>query len=216
MMKVIGYYTEHTPYADEALALRRNLDAFAIEHDIRGVPNLGSWLANTSYKSRFVQEMLAASPGQPLVYLDVDAEILSPPTLLHDLAIQGSCDIAAAKFGGHELLSGTLYLGGTPKLDEVVAEWVALCTRYPKTFPGGLLNYHPHGSEAWDQRMLQLAINRVADVRFVELPPGYTFIHDLSRERYPDTNPVILHTCASRRYRDGINDGSLGKVPAAV
>lgn len=203
----IAYFTRDTPYEGEAAQLRANLDKFGLPNDIRGVPNMGSWQRNTQFKARFVQSILAEYPGRPCVYLDVDAEVVQTPTLFDDLP----CDIAAAKFGGHELLSGTLYLGATPKLNEIVATWVALCEEYPEKFPAGLLNYHPGGGDAWDQRLLQIAINRTAGTHFVELPPAYTFIYDLSKERYPDVSPVIIHWAASRKYRDGINEGAYTK-----
>lgn len=200
----IAYYTVNTPYQDEAAKLRTNLEAMGLEVEMTAFSSLGSWQKNTQLKSRFVRDRIVAHRVRPLVYLDVDAEVLSPPTLLDELA-ETDCDIAAAKFGGHELLSGTVYFGAGPKVLEVVDRWVALCDQYPERIPGGLLPHFPRGDLAWDQRLLDVAIRQTPGVNFVELPPSYTFIFDLSRDRYPDVEPIILHSAASRRYRDAVN-----------
>lgn len=198
-MLFIAYYTRNTPYEQEAVALRASLDALGLWYDIRGVDSLGSWQKNTQYKARFVREMLNTHLG-PMTYIDVDALVLQPPVLLDTL----DCDIAAAKFGGHELLSGTVYFGNTPKSRETVDRWIALCEQYPDRFPGGLLPHFPSGGLAWDQRMLDIAI-RQTGAGFVELPPEYTYIVELSQKRYPGVQPVILHTRGSLRFKAQID-----------
>jgi hypothetical protein len=195
---IVGYYTTGTPYEAEAHTLALNLDLLELNYHIKAVPNLGSWQKNTQYKAHFVKEMLLAHSGEPLIYLDVDAEIKSTPIFLGNL----KCDIAFHRFRGHELLSGTLYLGNTPKLMEVVDNWIALCAQYPERFPAGMLNHYPRGDIAWDQRMLDVAINRTCGVTAIILPPEYTFISDMSEKWYPGVKPIILHTAASRRYRE--------------
>lgn len=202
-MKFIGYYTvggkDGDPYKAEADELRASLNQHNLPHDIRPYPSKGSWQANTQLKAQVVKDFLNDYPGQPLVYLDVDAKVLQRPVLLFDL----HCDIAAAKHGGHELLSGTVYFGGSPACREVVDRWIAFCQKYPTRMPGGLLPHFPKEDHAWDQRMLDLAI-RNTDCKFVELPMAYTYIQNLSEAKYPDVKPIILHTAASRRYRDHV------------
>ena len=197
---IVGYYTTGTPYEKDADILRKNLDAFSIPHDIREVPNLGSWQKNTQFKSRFIQQMLQEITG-PFTYLDVDAEIQSQPVLLDGL----SCDIAAHKFCGHELLSGTVFFGNTPKCREVVERWVKLCIEFPDSFPAGFLSYHPKGGRAWDQRLLCKAIESTPGISFFDLPPEYCYIHDLSKKQYPGVVPVIMHLTASRLYKSVVN-----------
>ncbi len=197
MPRFVAYFTEDTPYAHEAELLRESFDALGLSYWIVGIKSLGNWQANTQYKSRFIRDMLAAHPDQPLVYIDVDALVLQRPTLFESL----DCDVAAAKLGGWELLSGTVYFGGTPKCREIVDRWGALCEQYPQTFPGGLLPHFPGGEVAWDQRMLDLAIRQTEGVRFVELPPAYTYIDGLSTDKYPGVQSVIRHTRGSMRLR---------------
>lgn len=214
-MLIVGYYTENTPYVDEANRLRANLDRMGLRHDFREVPNLGSWQKNTQYKSHFVEDMLIEHAPHPIVYCDVDAEFRHCPTLLFKLPASG-IDIAACKHGGHELLSGTVFFSNSECCMQVVARWQQLCHTYPERFPGGLLPHFPKGDIAWDQRMLDLAIRQLikenVPVNFQVMPPEYCFIFDISAAKYPEINdPIIVHTAASRAYKKHINSG--GKLP---
>lgn len=200
---VIGYYTVNTPYEQEAETLKVSLDALQYEHDIRGVPNLGSWQKNTQYKANFVRGMLEEYAPRPCLYLDVDAVMVSPPVILDTL----DCDIAAVHFGKTtELLSGTVYWGNTAMCRLVVDRWLALNERYPKTLPDH--------REAWDQRTLDMAIRETPACRFVELPQEYTWITELTQRQIPGLTPVIMHTRGALRWKRQINARGLsGQAP---
>ena len=149
-VRFFAYFTTGTPYEQEAAELVKCLEQWELNYDVIPVPSLGSWQRNTQLKSKVVQKYLKDHPHQPAVYVDVDAKILQRPTLFNTL----TCDIAATRFGGRELLSGTVYFGGTAKTVEVVDRWVGLCEQYPENFPAGLLPDFKHGGPAWDQRMV--------------------------------------------------------------
>jgi hypothetical protein len=55
-------------YAAEAAGLVETLDAFALRHDVVGVPSLGSWVANCGQKASFLLGMRRKWPGVPLVW----------------------------------------------------------------------------------------------------------------------------------------------------
>ncbi len=194
-MKFVGFYTEGDRYETEAETLRLSLKALGLPHELRGIKSLGTWQRNTQYKARFVRDMIAASPSQPIVYLDVDALVVHPPALFNEL----QADVAATIFSGGELLGGTIYFGGTAKATEVADRWLSLCKQYPEKIPPGRFSRYPRGTLAWDQRLLHMAIQETPDARFVELPPSYCYIIDMSRQRHPDAEPVILHTRGSLR-----------------
>lgn len=200
-MLIVGYFTPGV-YADMAARLRVNLDRFGLAHDLQEVPEQGSWIANCAYKSRFVKSMLEKH-RKPIVQLDVDAEIREYPTLLNDL---NGCDVAASRFNGNELLSGTVYFSASATCMAVVDRWIELCAMYPTMIPPGVLSYHPKGTDAWDQRLLWLAIVQTPNVHFTDLPPSYCYIeHDnLTKTRYPDALPVIAHQCASYNHPDKV------------
>ena len=191
---VIAYYTVDTPYEGEAEVLKASLETTGYGYDVRGVPNQGSWQKNTQLKARFVQHMLQAYPGRPLLYLDVDAVMVQPPVLLDNLKE----DIAAVHFANTtELLSGTVWFGGTTQCCRVVQKWIHINEQYPVTLPDG--------REAWDQRTLEMAIKRVTGVRFLELPQEYTWIVELTQRRCPGLSPIIMHTRGAKRFKRKIN-----------
>jgi hypothetical protein len=191
---VIAYYTVDTPYEGEAEVLKLSLESMGYSYLVCGVPNLGSWQKNTQMKAEFISLMLEEMPGQPLLYLDVDAIMVQAPLLLDGL----QTDVAAVHFAGRsELLSGTLFLGGTPLCGQVVQRWRHLNGQYPDTLP--------NGKPAWDQRTLAMAIKGTPGVKFVELPQEYTWITELTQKHQPGLAPVILHTRGAKRFKRLIN-----------
>lgn len=193
---MIAYYTRDTPYEGEAEVLRLSLESMEYSYLICEVPNLGSWQRNTQFKAPFIQQILGEHPGQPLLYLDVDAVMLQPPSLLDNL----KADIAAVHFAkpGGELLTGTLWLGNTVQCGRIVKKWIHFNILYPDTLP--------NGRAAWDQRTLAWAIKQVRGVNFVELPQEYTYIVELTQRRCPNLNPVILHTRGAKRFRNIVDN----------
>jgi len=193
---VIAYYTVDTPYEAEAEVLKLSLESVGYSYQICAIPNLGSWQKNTQYKAIFIQCMLEKNDGRPLLYLDVDAVMVQHAALLDDL----KADIAAVHFAyiDSNLLSGTLYLGNTIQCKRAVQKWIHINKQYPETLP--------NGREAWDQRTLQMAIDRIKGFNFVELPQNYTWIVELTQKRCPDiTNPIIMHTRGAKRFKHAIN-----------
>ena len=191
---VIAYFTAQTPYQHEAEMLRLSLESMEWGWWICGVKNLGSWQKNTQMKSQFIKHALETFPGEPLLYLDVDSVMMRSPELLDDI----KADMGAVHFvHKNELLSGTLFLGNTPKCHEAVDQWICLNEMYPETLP--------NGQPAWDQRTLQMAIDKTEGINFQELPQGYTYISELSKRHCPDIHPVILHTRAAFRFKRGRN-----------
>ena len=201
--KVVAFYTIGTPYEGEAEVLKDSLESFEYSYLVCGIPNLGTWQKNTQFKGVFIQEMLKEHPGQPLLYLDVDAIMQKEPVVLDNL----DADIAAVHhlskeqngqiILGQELLSGTVFFGNTKACKDVVDQWVLINERYPEKLP--------NGKEAWDQRTLQMAIHQVKSCRFVELPQGYTWISELTPKRSKNVEQFIVHTRGARRFKNLIN-----------
>jgi hypothetical protein len=182
----VGYYTPG-PYEDDALKLFSTLEELKLEHDFIRIAPTGTWQQITQKKAQVVRDALAKHAGRAVIYLDVDCLVLKDPKRFREL----ECDVAAAIFGGCELLSGTVYFGPTAKAREVVEAWIALNQKYPTVLP--------NGQEAWDQRTLNMAIKDSGCI-FEQLPHSYTYMEGLSEERYPEVQPVILHTRGSLRH----------------
>lgn len=181
----VGYYTEGA-YERDAIGLIEALNALELPHEFIKIESGSTWQQITQRKALIIQEAMCRHPDRPLVYLDVDCLVIKRPTVFDTL----KCDVAASMFGG-VLLSGTLYFGPTAAAKQVVADWITLNKKYPVTLP--------NGSEAWDQRTLQMVLDKKA-ASFVSLPPEYTYMIGLSQIKYPDVNPIILHTRGSLRH----------------
>lgn len=166
-------------YAEEAAGLVKTLDAFGLPHDVRELPDAGTWEMNCGRKASFLLSMRQRHPGKPLVWLDADARVIRPPTLFDEL----TCDFAAHWKDGDELLSGTMFIGATEAAGELLEMWRIECEQNPTE---------------WDQRALQRIINREPARWSIErLPASYTAIFDAGMSE----NPVIEHRQASRRLK---------------
>ena len=188
----ISYYTKNTGYEEEAKRLIGSLRRFNLEHDVEGVPNLGSWQKNTQYKAEFIKRMLLKHK-RAVVFIDADAMLRSYPFLFRDF----DADVAAhlrdyAQFPisrrheGKELLSGTLYIDYNERTLPLVDKWIALNRQNPTV---------------WEQKNLQAALEDF-EGEFKELPAEYCKIYDTMKVIQ---NPVVEHFQASRRLRHEVN-----------
>lgn len=176
------FYTVGSPYEQEAEKCIETLDKFRLPRLVHGVESRGSWEKNTQIKAEVIRDTLLAHPG-PVVYIDADARVENDPVLLDQI----ECDVAFHYFRGVELLSGTLFLGNTPRCRSLVDEWIAENQRFPGQ---------------WDQKTLQLVVERHKDIDWLLLPEEYVYIDKLAHTKKP---PVIRHLQASRQYKKAIN-----------
>jgi len=182
---VVAYYTEGTMYEDYVPILKESLEKFNIPYDIQAVPNLGSWLENTSYKPTFIKEMLQKH-HHDIVYTDIDSVFMQYPTLFDEMPLGTIIGVHLYDRSLYlpfrkreEVLSGTIFFKSHPKALEIVEQWEEECTIYIRE---------------WDQRTLQ----RVLNGQFYPLPANYCVIFDVMADV---ENPVIVHSQASRKVR---------------
>jgi hypothetical protein len=192
---IISFYTINTPYENEAKKLVESLHKLNVSYDVVGVPNLGSWQANTRYKAKFVEDMLEKHIGKSLVYVDSDAIVHSNPILFETL----NCDVAVRwqdfRWIKNECLSGTIYLANNEKTRELCKRWQITNHRegpHAKTF------------EQWNLGKVIEAMRNEGKIKDVNLPPEYTMIFDSMRSMYPNIKPVIEHFQASRKLRNKV------------
>jgi hypothetical protein len=145
--------------------------------------NRGTWARNCSAKSEYIARLMDEYPERPIVWIDSDGRVRQYPELFDEL----DCDFAFHRKGGVELLSGTLYIGPTDEARAFIGEWVKECKANPERF---------------DQRSLDIVVQRSTGVRFELLPATYCQIFDSMRHV---GTPVIEHMQASRRLRQVIN-----------
>lgn len=190
---IVSYYTLNTPYEQIIINLRNSLNKFNLSHDLRGVPDLGSWEANTHFKATFLKSIMVVYPNAPLLYVDADAVFNSIPVDLFNI----KCDIGVRyqdfPWRKHECLSGTILLHHTPNTYKLIEKWIEINSQI-----GGQPGEKP---DELEQRNLDRAIKQIPDLIVFQLPPEYVFIFDHMKKLYPNTKPIIEHFQASRKYR---------------
>lgn len=200
-MIVTAYWTKGTPYEAEAAALRETLEEFGLRHDIRSYPHPGNWTLANLLSAQHIRAVREDWPNEPILYLDADARVLAPPTLVEGLALAG---YDAAFFfisdGGsvsippnsEALCSGTTWWSASPAATAMLDAWVAL-------------NRLPEERRGCDQLNLEAIVRWVETnplVKIFRLRPEYCWIDDISARLYPKAGEVVIrHTQASRRYK---------------
>lgn len=186
MTLLVSYYTAGTGYQREAEGLHDSCERHGVEHRIKEVPNLGSWMKNTQYKPTFLLEVLEELQ-KPILWVDADARVQQPFEIPF---AEDDYDFAAHWRAGKELLSGTLWFNYTEPAIMLLRLWKERCG---------------HGRQTLDQRILSECVPEIPSLRIYRLPPEYTFIFDIMRRALPNVKPIIEHFQASRKYRRTIN-----------
>jgi hypothetical protein len=185
------FLTFYTPdYEDCALELGRDCQRLGVDFKMTVMEHkFQNWMEATYYKAFFVKaalgEIRVSGEYDSVVWMDADARMRSKPSLFYTLD-SAQCDMAAHRFNGRELLSGTVWFASNAKCREVVDLW---CT------------YNSGEISCLEQKNLAHAIHDTADVRFQGLPPEYCYIFDLSKRLHPNAVPVIEHFQRSRETR---------------
>ena len=180
----VSYYTLNG-YQVEKKMLIRSLRTFGLQYEVDQIEDLGSWQANTQYKAQFILEKLDKHTGSPVVFVDVDAEIIRYPAVFCDLDKQS--DIACHWRNGRELLSGTLFVANSNATRTLLDNWIELNNANMFT---------------WEQRNLQQLLENSLDINMARLGPEYCFIFDSMFKDNPGVAPVIEHFQASRYLKN--------------
>jgi len=197
-MIIVSFYTIGTPYEQEAAKLKASLAALAItNYDILGVPDKGSWNANTKCKP-FVILRAMNRYDTDVLFVDADATFEQVP------AVDPDADLAAhvmdKQFWGQDtrrraysLMSGTLWFANSDPARDLLTAWQNENRLEPKR---------------WDQHNLETVIGfdpRTKAVggpwRLAELPCQYCAI-DKTMTGINDA--VIRHHQASRKLKGKI------------
>lgn len=189
--KVVSFFTIGSPYEKEIQNLKESLVRLNVPHDIRGIESLGSWENNTKHKPVFIKQMLDMH-NHPIVWLDGDSVVKTYPHLFHsidtDIAIYYKTTGPVAKrFGGHELITATIYFDNNYKTAALLDMWIEEQERL---------------GQPEVQIIEQRALQRVIPVwrerhhgTISILPQSYCRIFDAEED-----NRVIVQNQASRRF----------------
>jgi hypothetical protein len=180
---VVSYYTDE--YKSNAESLKQTmedvgLDTTHIEHR----DSLDSWEKNCQQKANYILDKLNELDTDVL-WVDADARFQHYPTLLDILP--KVTDIAVNYRDGR-LISATVYFKNTPKVKQVIQEWIDM----------------QQDTYDWDQIILEdLLENKRPDVAVYRLPAEYCHRFDDKNIKLKDA--VIVQMQASRQLKPIIN-----------
>jgi hypothetical protein len=195
MPVIVSYFTTNTPYEEEARRLIASCDALGLAHDVVPLPPAGSWEANCARKAEVCLDALHRNQ-RPILWVDADAVIEAPPTLL------ASCgaDFAVHRWDDWQFASGTIFFKHSDVARRLLECWVERCRRDPRV---------------WDQVSLDLAWEEVVARQPLEtlwLPRSYCQIFDAQTD---DDQPVVIrHHQASRRLKAAVSDAPSASLAA--
>jgi hypothetical protein len=191
--RVVSFYSLASPYMHLAGELRASLRRFKIPRHIKGenmpVRTFSEWARNTRYKPHFILRAMERFPGEDIVWIDADAEVVRRPVLFEELstAVCATADIACC-FRGDELLTGTVFFKNTPRVRQAVIEWASR-SEANIAMPKG------------EQFSLDQVRKSNPDLVFKMLPMEYCYFDLVSS--LAKGPPVIIHKQQSRKYRRG-------------
>lgn len=197
MFKIISYYTKENGYEKIARDyLIPTLNRYELDYYIEAIDNLGNWNVNTRYKVKFIKRMLNKYKN-PVVFLDVDAQILKYPKLFFELK---GYDLALHYLNWaknwknrpskrRDALSGTLYLDYNEKVLSFLDEWKVENTK----------------DSRWEQQNMQAVLERRKDLKVYKLPYSYATIvnydNKIPKHMISKDEVVILHNQKSREFK---------------
>ncbi len=193
-MIAVGYYTneKYRLFAKELLI--PSLDKHGITHDIVPEEDAGDWHKNTRLKVPFLMEMLKAKAPEPILYIDVDAEVKRDLTELSFQAHSGHTDLGVVYWQANhtilpELLTGTMFLRHTPAVIKLLEGWHNLNVIQPDVLEQKNL-----------QDILEVPEHRElkGEITITRLEPEYCWIEPAMRHFRPDAKPFINHCQLSR------------------
>lgn len=180
---ICSFYT--TEYKELAGQMKQSVESFGFETDIVQIEKInGRWLDTIYWRADFVKMMLEKHKND-VVWLDADAVMCKRPTIFENFKGDFGAHVRDFRWRKNELLGGTMYFADTDKTRKFVDEWIFLNNNTPK--------------QRLSQWVIPTALKRVP-LEFVNLPASYCQIFDLMKEC---GEPTILHTQASRKFRDG-------------
>jgi hypothetical protein len=185
-------------------ALRRSVEELQFDGHIELIPTEFDDRVLCFEKAEFLLRMWARY-REPLLFLEAGAELREPPLLPTFLG----CDVALHRWNRWEMSARTLYLGRSPKTEQLLRTWQQLAAACPAVWEGYLLD------QAWSLTSSQVALDAVWLPRPYHALRGdlaassATIVHDLQTTTLdlgPDPGFAQLVRAARRAGRTGARD----------
>jgi len=207
-MRVCAFITDEKIYRDSANRLMESLIPWGLDKTafLHIIQPFGSWEEHTHFKAEFSLMIQQRFPGEKLLLLDADAEIVGNPRGLENIDcdlgahyITQVSDTANYKKGERVLASGTLLIGNTPQSMHLSKLWMTYIEKMPEYGCG-------------DQDKLKLAVQKMREVdrgfRFHQLGSEYLVIFKWQKLKLKERGikPVIFHHQISHEYKRQKNE----------
>jgi hypothetical protein len=188
-MDIVSFYTRDGAYPQFAEILRASCARFNIPCHIDELPPREDWVAAIGLKPGFLYRKLMEFK-RPIVWCDIDCEIIEYPTLLeqpgYDVMFYDWNADPMTHFGQLNLdysfpASGVMYLAYTPETLQLLYKWKAACEKDPQTRDDEQL--------AW-----LFKAKKAPKLRIFPLPKPYNRMD----RHWEQVKPVINHV-----FRDG-------------
>lgn len=126
--EIISFYADlggDTYYSDHATRLKKNCEQFNISYDIREHKPEGSYRLNCLAKPKFILDVIQEKQ-KSLAWIDVDAQIHQPLTVLDELSNDVGCDMAFPILGNTPQVC-FMYFAFNEKIIKHLQYWVKCC-----------------------------------------------------------------------------------------
>lgn len=123
-MLIVSFYTDDWVYPEHAKRLAGECDRLGLPHRIEKLASTRSYLRNCCLKPAYIQTCLQDAK-EPVLWVDVDASILAPPTFFQD---DDPYDFQAKRMGPQRTRTwhvGTMWWNYTPEALVFIERWVA-------------------------------------------------------------------------------------------
>lgn len=174
MTTLISFYTNDWKYPQYARSLKADCERVGISSKIEELPSTGSYLKNTCLKPQFILDKLHELKS-PVLWVDVDASILSKPTLF--LGCEWGHDFSARRMPEERTRTwhvGTMWFNYTPSMILFMQRWIE------------------NTGNLSDESALDRTWQEIGEtITTSDLPPQYFYIEKKGQRVPPGT--IIMH-----------------------
>lgn len=180
-MIAASFWTD-SKYRAMAEKVAASAERFGIHTVQKEYPPTAKWSGALAYKPDLILETLDANPGEDVLYLDADTEIVARPSLL---LAPGDFDVAI-NFLSPNLPHGcVIFWRNNDRARLLCRRWKAMREAYPFV--------------RLDEIHFLYAYRELkGKVRVLHLPPAYAWMEEQMRGSFPGAEPVILHFGSGR------------------
>ncbi|MCB1510816.1 MAG: hypothetical protein KDJ36_07915 [Hyphomicrobiaceae bacterium] len=176
-----AFYTPN--YLPQVLSLKASLEKFGINHYLKQYERGATWEATTRLKPVFVNHCIDKFPDRHVLYLDADAVVRRPMTLIEEIETDIAIAFHPLKAGGRNYLrisAGALFVRNNEKGRRFARAWMDA--------------EKDCGPLTLDEDMIYMSFDTLQGASITVLPATYYKIFDR-----PGADPVLEHFQASRK-----------------